>query len=98
MLEKNNKVMNVGRVKFTELVLDLLQLLTFEELHYSTPIIIKQVTCQEGITSTKGIFKKNCIKRANKVLLAFREIKDIFASGVQSTSFVINLLISSIDS
>jgi hypothetical protein len=35
MLEKNNKVTNVGRVKFTELVLDLFQVFTLKELHYA---------------------------------------------------------------
>jgi hypothetical protein len=41
MLERSNKVMNVGRVKFTELVLDVLQLLTFKEFHYAIARIIK---------------------------------------------------------
>ncbi len=54
MLKRSNKVTNVGRVKFIELFLDLLQLLTLEELHYAIPRIIKRVTCQEGIVSIEG--------------------------------------------
>jgi hypothetical protein len=41
MLERNNKVMNVGKVQFIELVLDVFQLLTFEELHCAIVTIIK---------------------------------------------------------
>jgi hypothetical protein len=53
-LERSNKVLNVGRAKFTKLVLDVLQLFTLEELHYVIAKIIKQVTHQEGLTSTEG--------------------------------------------
>ncbi len=53
-LERSNKVTNVGRIKFTKLVLDVLQLFTLEELHCAIIIIIKQVTHQEGFVSTKG--------------------------------------------
>jgi hypothetical protein len=35
MLERSNKVTNVGRIEFTKLVLDLLQLLTFEKFHFT---------------------------------------------------------------
>ncbi len=41
--ERNNKVTNIGRFKFTELVMDVFQLLTLEELQYSIARIIKQV-------------------------------------------------------
>jgi hypothetical protein len=54
MLERSNKVMNVGKVQLTKLVLDVLQLFTLEELHYVIAKIIKQVTHQEGLTSTEG--------------------------------------------
>ncbi len=84
MLEISNKIMNIGRVKFIEFVLDVLQLFTFEEFHYAIAKIIKQVTCQEGF--------------ATKVLLALSEMKEIFALGMQSTSSTINLLVSSTDS
>ncbi len=40
-LERSNKVMNVGSAKFTELVLDVLQLLTFKEFHCAIARIIK---------------------------------------------------------
>jgi hypothetical protein len=53
-LERSNKVMNVGKAKFIELVLDVLQLFTFEELHCAIARIIKQVTCQEVLASIKG--------------------------------------------
>ncbi len=56
-LERNNKVTNIGRTEFTELVQDVLQVLTLEEFHYIIAIIIKQITCQEGLVSTQG----NCI-------------------------------------
>ncbi len=39
MFERSNEVMNIGRVQFTKLVLDLLQLLTFEKLHFTIAII-----------------------------------------------------------
>jgi len=51
-LKKNNKVTNIWRAKFTKLVLDVLELLTFGELHSAIAKIIKQVTCQEGLAST----------------------------------------------
>jgi hypothetical protein len=41
MLEKKNKVTNVMRTKFKKLVLDVLQLFTFKELHYAITKIIK---------------------------------------------------------
>jgi hypothetical protein len=41
MLERSNGVMNIGRAQFIELVLDLLQLLTFEKLHFTIAIIIE---------------------------------------------------------
>ncbi len=41
MLERSNKVMNIGRAKFIKLVLDVFQLLTLEELHYAIARIIK---------------------------------------------------------
>jgi hypothetical protein len=42
MLERSNKVTNVGRVEFTELVLDLLQLFTFEKLHFTIEHMLNQ--------------------------------------------------------
>jgi hypothetical protein len=62
MLERNNKVMNVGKAKFVELILDVLQLFTLEEFPYAISRIIKQITCQEGLASTKGNKKDLCIK------------------------------------
>ncbi len=59
-LERSNKVMNVGRVKFTNLVPDVLQLLTLDELHCAITKIIKQVTHQECLASTKGNRKNLC--------------------------------------
>ncbi len=52
MLERNNKVTNVGRVQFTKLVLDVFQLLTFKKLHYAITTIIEQMPIQEGLAST----------------------------------------------
>jgi hypothetical protein len=52
MLEKNNKVTNIGRVQFTEIVLDLPHLPTFEKLHFTITTIIKQMPSQESLTST----------------------------------------------
>jgi hypothetical protein len=43
-LKRNNKVTNVGRAKFIELVINVLQLFTLEELHYAIARFIKQVT------------------------------------------------------
>jgi hypothetical protein len=43
MLEKSNEVTNVGRAQFIKLVMDVLQLLTFEKLHYAITTIIKQM-------------------------------------------------------
>jgi hypothetical protein len=54
MFERSNKVTNVGRIKFMELVLDVLQLLTLEEFHYAIAKIIKQVTPQEGLANIEG--------------------------------------------
>ncbi len=81
VLEKSNKVTNVGRVKFIELILDLFHVLTLEELHYAIPRITKRITRQKGIISIEGNLKKICIRHAKKVLLAPREIKEIFASS-----------------
>jgi hypothetical protein len=52
MLERSNKVTNVGRTQFIKLVLDVLQLLTVEKFHYAIIAIIKQMPSQEGLTST----------------------------------------------
>jgi hypothetical protein len=41
MFERSNEVMNVGRIKFTKLVLDLLQLLTFKKFHFTIITIIE---------------------------------------------------------
>jgi len=41
MLERSNEVTNIGKTQFTKLVLDLLQLLTFEKLHFTIVIIIE---------------------------------------------------------
>ncbi len=51
MLERSNEVLNVERVQFIELVLDLLHLLifeklhllVFEKLHFTIATIIKQM-------------------------------------------------------
>jgi hypothetical protein len=40
MLEINNKVPNVGRTKFTKLLIDVLHLLTLEKLHHAIIKII----------------------------------------------------------
>jgi hypothetical protein len=62
MFEINNKVLNVGRSKFTKLVLDVLQLLTLEKLHYAITKIIHQIICQKDLTSIKGNSKDLCIR------------------------------------
>ncbi len=67
-LERSNKVMNVGRAKFTKLVLDVFQLLTLDELHCVITRIIKQVTCQECLISTRGNRKDLCITCAIHLL------------------------------
>jgi hypothetical protein len=41
MLERSNEVTNVERAKFTELVLDLFQVLTFEKFHFTITTIVK---------------------------------------------------------
>ncbi len=56
MFERSNKVTNVGRAQFTKLVLDVLQLFTFEKLHCAIAIIIEQMPSQKGIASTE----ENC--------------------------------------
>jgi hypothetical protein len=43
MLQRSNEVMNVGRAQSTKLVLNLLQLLTFEKLHFTITTIIKHM-------------------------------------------------------
>ncbi len=68
MFERSNKVTNVGRVQFTKLVLDIFQLLTFEELQYAITRIMKQVTHQEGLVSTKGNHLDLCIRHAIHLL------------------------------
>ncbi len=68
MLEKNNKVMNFGRVKFTKLVLDLLQLLIFEKLYFNIATIIEHMFSQEGFTSTQGNRKHLHIRHANDLI------------------------------
>jgi hypothetical protein len=68
MFERSNKVTNIGRAKFTKLVLDVLQLFTFEKLHYAVARIIKQITRQESLTSTKGNQRDLCIKHAIHLL------------------------------
>ncbi len=40
MFERSNKVMNVGRAHLIEVILDVLQLLTIENLHYAIATII----------------------------------------------------------
>jgi hypothetical protein len=67
MFERNNKVMNVGRAIFVKLILDVLQLFTLEEFPYAIARIIKQITHQEGLASTKGNRKDLCIKHAIKL-------------------------------
>jgi hypothetical protein len=52
MLGKSNEVTNVGKAQFTKLVLDVLQLLTFEKLYYAIIIIIEQMPSQEGLVNT----------------------------------------------
>jgi hypothetical protein len=56
MFERSNKVTNVGKVQFTQLFLDMLQLFTLEEFQYVILIIMKQVTCQEGLRVITKIF------------------------------------------
>jgi hypothetical protein len=56
--------MNIGRIKFTKFVLNVFQLLTLEELHCAIDKIMKQVTCQEGFTNTKGNHKDLYIRCA----------------------------------
>jgi hypothetical protein len=68
MFERSNKVTNVGKAKFTELVLDVFQLLTLEKLHYAIVRIIKQVTRQEGLASIKGNQRDLRIKHAIHLL------------------------------
>jgi hypothetical protein len=64
MLERINKVLNVGRAKFIELVLNVLQLLTFEELHYAIIRIIKQLTRLKGLINIEGNQIDLCIRCA----------------------------------
>jgi hypothetical protein len=52
MLERSNKVTNVGRTQFIELVLDVLQLLIVEKFHYTIVAIIEQMPNQEGFANT----------------------------------------------
>ncbi len=65
MLEKKNEVTNVGKVQFIELVLDLLQLLTFEKLHFTITTTIEQMFNQKGLASTWGNHKHLYIRHAN---------------------------------
>ncbi len=65
MLERNNKVTNVGRVQFIELVLDVFQLLTSKKLHCAIITIIERMLSQEGLTNIEGNCKCLCIKCAN---------------------------------
>jgi hypothetical protein len=51
--ERSNKDMNIGRIKIIEHVLDVLHILTFEELHYAIVRIIKQIIHQ-GLANIKG--------------------------------------------
>jgi hypothetical protein len=41
--------------KFTKLVLDLLQLVTFGELHFTIATIMEQMPSQKGLVGTQGI-------------------------------------------
>ncbi len=68
MLERSKKVTNFGRAKFTELVLDLLQLLTFEKLHFNIATIIEQMFSQEGFASTQGNCRHLHIRHANDLI------------------------------
>jgi hypothetical protein len=54
MLARSNKVTKVGKIQFTKLVLDVLWLLTIEELHRAIVIIIKHMLSQEGLINTQG--------------------------------------------
>jgi hypothetical protein len=67
-LERSNKVTNVERDKFTKLILDLLQLLTLEEIPYAILRIIKQVTWQEGIINIERNGRIFCIMSAIHLL------------------------------
>jgi hypothetical protein len=68
MFERSKKVTNIGKAKFTELVLDVFQLLTLEKLHYAIVRIIKQVTHQKGLANTKGNQRDLHIKHAIHLL------------------------------
>jgi hypothetical protein len=52
MLEKTNEVTNVGKVQFINFVLDLLQLFTFEKLHFTIATIIEHMLNKKGLAST----------------------------------------------
>jgi hypothetical protein len=67
MLERINEVTNVGRPQFVELVLDVLQLLTFEKLHYAIAKIIEHMPNQ-GLAITKGNHKCFRIRHVNDLL------------------------------
>jgi hypothetical protein len=45
--------MNIEKIKFKKLVLDVLQLFSLEELHYAIARIIKQVT-RQGLAIIEG--------------------------------------------
>ncbi len=54
MFERSNQVTNVGKVQFTKLVLNLLQLFTFEKLHFTIAMIIKYMPSQKGLCWHSG--------------------------------------------
>ncbi len=68
MFERSNKVTNVRRTQFAKLVLDVLQLFTFENLHYAIVIIIEQMPSQKGNASTEGNCRCFYIMHANDLL------------------------------
>jgi hypothetical protein len=55
--ERSNKVTNVKRTKFIELVLNVFQLLTLKKLYYAITRIIKQVTCHKVLLALRKIKK-----------------------------------------
>jgi hypothetical protein len=73
------------------------RLWTWGKLNYENlSRIYSNYSLSKNSTMSLPLSLSKCI--AKKVLLTPNEIIDIFASSVQSTSFMINLLISSIDS
>jgi hypothetical protein len=69
-LERSNKVPNLGKIKFTKLIFDVLQLFTLKDLHCAIVKIIKEVTHQKGLVSTEGNQIDLCIRHAINLLVS----------------------------